>query len=185
MLARAFLADPTTGWLFPDPEGRARRLERMIAWELRSSRLTGGELVVADSGAAAALWIAPQPHPRPAGGRALAQLRLTAGALRVFGARLPAIAAAFGQVMQQLPPPPYRYLSILGTEPERQRQGLGSALVRKGLARSDQEQVLTCLHTATEADVQFYGRLGFQVAGEQRLGRGPRLIAMQRPPAAA
>ncbi len=187
MLARAFRDDPTTAWLFPDPGRRARRLERMIAWELATSRLTGGELVAADGAQAAALWMAPQGvgaappggAPRPGGA---AQLRLGLGAIRVFGRRLAVVVPAFARMMHELPPQPFRYLSILGTEPSRQRSGLGSSLLQEGLDRSDREGVPTLLHTATAADVAFYGRRGFVVVGEARLPGGPVLWAMRRGP---
>jgi len=184
MLTRAFRDDPTTFWLFPEPGSRLRRLERMIAWELATSPLTGGELVVAGEAAAAALWLAPHPDGGPPRLGWRAQLRLTVGAARVFGRRLPVVAAGFARLAQQLPPQPHRYLSILGTEPGRQRSGLGTALLREGLCRSDREAVPTLLHTATAADVTFYGHRGFTVVGEARLPRGPLLWAMRREPGA-
>jgi len=185
MLARAFADDPTTVWIFPDPGPRPRRLAQMIAWELAASRLTQGELVTVEGLGAAALWQAPQPAAGPPGLSWWAQARLTAQALRVFGRRLPVVATTFASLMRELPPQPYRYLSILGTDPALQGQGLGSALLQQGTQRSDLEQVPTLLHTATARDVAFYARRGFAVIGQTRPPGGPTLWAMRREPGAS
>lgn len=56
-----------------------------------------------------------------------------------------------------------RVLSPLGVVPERQRQGIGSALVREGLRRMDGDGVPLVF---LEGSPAYYPRLGFTAGGE-------------------
>lgn len=56
-----------------------------------------------------------------------------------------------------------RVLSPLGVVPERQRQGVGSALVREGLRRMDGDGVPLVF---LEGSPAYYSRLGFTAGGE-------------------
>lgn len=58
---------------------------------------------------------------------------------------------------------PIKVLSPLAVAPERQRTGIGSALVREGLRRLDEAGVPLVF---LEGDPAYYSRLGFVVAGE-------------------
>jgi predicted N-acetyltransferase YhbS len=65
---------------------------------------------------------------------------------------------------------PHWYLLALGTRPERQGQGLGSALMEIGTAQADAAGIPTYLETATDADIAYYGKRGFEVIGQTRVG---------------
>ena len=79
------------------------------------------------------------------------------------------------------PPEPHWYLSYIGTDPDRQGQGIGAALLRPGLERCDADSVPAYLVTATGAP--FYERHGFASIGEYRIKGGPLLQRMLRRPA--
>jgi putative acetyltransferase len=64
-----------------------------------------------------------------------------------------------------------RVLSPLGVVPERQRSGVGSALVREGLRRLDEDGVPLVF---LEGSPTYYSRLGFAAGGERRF-RKPSL----------
>jgi GNAT superfamily N-acetyltransferase len=74
------------------------------------------------------------------------------------------------------------YLSVLGTDPDRRREGIGSALLQPVLERCDAERVPVYLETATEENVQFYARHGFDVQRRLDLpGGAPPLWLLWRP----
>jgi ribosomal protein S18 acetylase RimI-like enzyme len=75
---------------------------------------------------------------------------------------------------------PHWYLLALGTLPERQGQGLGSALVKIGTDRADEAHLPVYLETATDADIAFYTKRGFQIIGQTQV-QGYTLSGMVRP----
>ena len=70
---------------------------------------------------------------------------------------------------------------MLGTDPDRQGQGLGSALMRLVRAR-DADGVGAFLESSKERNIDFYARHGFRVTSEIRLPRGPLMWQTWRDP---
>ncbi len=186
MLARAFAEDPTTAWLFPAARRRARRLERFYVMEVLTL-LDAGEGWVTDDRHAAALWLpVGRPPERPPGRPHLGrQLWLNLELARLLGRRLPRAAASMLRVQHRHPREPHWYLACLGTAPEWQGQGLGSAVLAPVLERCDRTGTAAVLDTATAADVRFYQRRGFVVIAEVSRPGDPRLWVMRRAPRAA
>lgn len=54
------------------------------------------------------------------------------------------------------------YLSILGVSPEAQGGGIGAALMRQALEKTDEAGAATYLETFTPRNVSFYTRLGYE-----------------------
>jgi ribosomal protein S18 acetylase RimI-like enzyme len=78
-------------------------------------------------------------------------------------------------------PEPHWYLMVVGVDPELQNRGVGSALVKEGLARADQSGHPCYLETSEKRNLAFYERLGFVVLEEAKLGAGgPLAWAMRR-----
>jgi GNAT superfamily N-acetyltransferase len=76
---------------------------------------------------------------------------------------------------------PHAYVAILGTAPEAQGRGLGSGLLAGVAARCDAQGVPLRLETASEGNLAFYARHGFEIADEGVVaGGGPRLWALRR-----
>ena len=177
-LARAFDDDPVSAWFYRRPRSRTRYLERFFAWQL--GRLLPQEQVQTTSDrAGAALWALPE------------RWRETPGeGLRLFGAvgpallpHLPVVLMGVAQVEKHHPRERHLYLAVLGTDPDRQGEGIGSALLAPGLSLCDTEGIPAYLESSKERNVAFYGRFGFRVTDEIRLPRGgPPVWLMWRDP---
>jgi ribosomal protein S18 acetylase RimI-like enzyme len=179
MLMRAFEDDPVACWAFPPPGPRRRALERFQA--LRLAQLTPEEEVwTAADHSCAALWAPP--------GRWRRTVREDLSIASCFAHprlahRIPLVVAGFVAVERLHPAEPaHYYLSVLGTDPAQQGQGLGSALLRPVLERCDRDGVAAYLESSKERNLDFYARHGFRVREELRLPRGPRVWTMWREP---
>ena len=96
--------------------------------------------------------------------------------------RTPFVIRGMHGVEKLHPTEPHYYLSILGVEPVRHGEGLGSALLQPMLRRCDSEGVGAYLETGTERNVRFYSRQGFRVTDEVALPNGPPMWLMWRDP---
>lgn len=179
MLARAFLDDPVASWAWRPDDLRLRALERFQAVRLRQL-IAGEEVWTTDELTCAALWAPP--------GSWHASLRETAMLLpsflhpRLF-VRMPLVALGWERLEREHPrTPPHFYLALLGTEPDAQGKGLGSAVLGGVLERCDRDQVGAYLESSKERNIDFYARHGFRVLEEIRLLRGPRMWKMWRDP---
>ena len=175
VLSRAFAAEPLLRWIFPDAKTRPRKTARFFALVLDMDLRRNTAFTTQDLGGAA-LWHAPDAGS--GGARGLwAALRFLA-LLRGDAWRVGRGLAALGSLH---PPEPHWYLSYIGTDPDRQGQGVGSALLRPALERCDADGVPAYLVTATGAP--FYERHGFEPVGEHLIEGGPLLWRMLRRPA--
>ena len=77
---------------------------------------------------------------------------------------------------------PHWYLSTLGTDPEAQGRGLGSAMLAPVLGLCDEDGWPAYLESSKESNIPFYERHGFRVTGEIQVPDGPKLWPMLRPP---
>jgi ribosomal protein S18 acetylase RimI-like enzyme len=179
VLGRAFADDPVWQWMFPrHPE----RMGSMFVMLLRHAHLPNGVSELAEQDGrimAGAMWDPP--------GRwriSLAtQLRQLPGLVRVLGGRTLTVLRGLGEVERAHPIEPHWYLAVLGTEPQAQGLGLGSALLRSRLTRCDERRFPAYLESSKESNVPYYERFGFRVTGEIRMpGDGPRLWPMWRNP---
>jgi len=179
MLARAFVDDPVASWAWRPDDLRLGALERFQAIRLR--QLIGGEEVwTTDDLACAALWAAP--------GRWHMSVRETAALVPCFlrartFARGPLVALGWDRLERAHPrQPPHFYLAVLGTEPQAQGRGLGSAVLGAVLEQCDNDGVAAYLESSKERNIDFYARHGFRVLEELRLLRGPSMWKMWRDP---
>jgi GNAT superfamily N-acetyltransferase len=183
MLARAFLPDPTSAWLFPDPRGRSTALARW--YRLNAALLlAAGEGWVTDDLSAAALWLpmGQVPERRARHASLWDVVRINLQAVQMLGPRVPRAAITQVRLQRLHGSTPVWYLAVLGTEPARQGTGLGSAVLRPMLARCDRTATPAVLDTATLEDVRFYQGRGFAVVGEVQGRRSPHFWAMRRQP---
>jgi ribosomal protein S18 acetylase RimI-like enzyme len=177
MLARAFQEDPIVDWVFRDERRRPKYTRRFF--EGRARVLIGQrEIYLAEDCAAAAMWARPDEWRDPPL-QAFKELAiLTPG----VGRRAVQVMRGLIQVESHHPKEPHWYLAVLGTEPARQGEGLGSALLRRVLHDCDRDEVPAYLETGTERNVAFYTRHGFKVRDEFRLPGGPPIWLMWRDP---
>ena len=176
-LARAFHDDPVMSWFFPEEERRPRRNRQMFAMRLRQL-VPQGETFTTDGASGAALWAAPD---RWRLGR-WEELRMGIALLPALGRRLAIVARGVEMIERVHPEAPHYYLAVLGTDPEAQGMGVGSALLRPVLDTCDRDDIPAYLESSKERNIDFYARHGFRVTGEVRLPQGPRVWPMWRDP---
>ena len=80
------------------------------------------------------------------------------------------------------PHDPHWYLFVVSTMPERQGQGLGTAIISPVLAEADAAGVPAYLESTNPRNMTLYRRLGFEQTGELTLPDGPSLYPMWRDP---
>jgi ribosomal protein S18 acetylase RimI-like enzyme len=181
VLARAFDDDPVPVWLFRGERRRHKGLRRFFGIQLRRMSLAGGQVWTTDDRAGAAIW-APPGQGR-SGWRDLVRLLPVLPCLAGLGRDAPEAVRLLSAVESARPKQKHWYLATLGTDPDRQRTGVGSALVRTVLDGVDREGLPAYLESSKHSNLAFYGRHGFEVTGEIHTPRGgPTLWLMWRKP---
>lgn len=169
----SFSADPCARYLWPKPQ------DYMVGWRRFATGLGGrgldhGAAFVTLDSAAAAFWLPPGVE---SDGEAL-------GAL-VESSVADEKKAVLGQVMEQMaqvhPQEPHWYLALVGADPSRHGQGLGSTLIKEGLRRCDEQGLPAYLESSNPKNIPLYERHGFEVVGVIRPGDFPGLYPMVRP----
>lgn len=142
-----------------------------------------GHVTESNGGMAVAIWMPPGRTITASGmiRCGLLTMPLSIG-FRPF-AQLAGANDIMGKFHKKYVPEPHWYLLIVGVDPDLQGRGLGSALVKEGLARADASNCPCYLETSEERNVAFYERQGFVVVGTAPLGKGgPPGWAMRRNP---
>lgn len=172
VLARAFLDDPVSMWIWPDPAVRYRALaETMVPYGARALD-HGAGLVIGDF-AAAALWLPPGVSMDGE------------GFVELLAQTVP--QPALGQYLEQAdrleahhPDAPHWYLPLVGVDPAHRGKGYGSALLAHGLALADRDRLPVYLESSATANLTLYRRHGFEVLEEVRIGGSPPKYALIR-----
>lgn len=179
VLARAFDEDPPMRWFIPDAQQRVHRARLLFDVMLRRLHLARDVCFTTEDVLGGALWVPP-------GARALTlgqQIRLLPAMMRVFGRGMSRAQRGLAVMDAGHPRRPHYYLDTLGVAPERQRHGIGSALMRPMLARCDRERMPAYLNAGSSRSRDLYLRHGFGVMEEFRLPEdGPALWRMWRDP---
>jgi GNAT superfamily N-acetyltransferase len=172
----AFAVDPLLRWVWPD-DGRYARAAPAFFGLLLDLRMESGEAWGVDGTAAIAMWDPPGGLYLPtADGRwGTIQSGFTDLERRRW--------AAYDEVMSIAPAAaPYWYLGVLATAPDRQRQGLASEVIAPMLAAADRVGLPTYLETASEGNLLFYGRHGFEQVTSATPLDGPACWLLRRDP---
>ena len=159
MLVRAFDDDPVANYMFAGDRRRRRGLHSFFGTELRRNYLPHGHVYTTDDHSGAALWGPPDRERHPV--QELFQLFPTAPFL-LSPHTLGALRLLF-TVEDLHPKEPHWYLFTLGTAPERQGKGVGSALLRSMLHHVDSQGEPAYLESSKERNVPLYARFGFEV----------------------
>lgn len=177
-LTRSFHDDPVMTYLVPE-HNQLTRLRRFFEIDLKHLALPHEEsYTTVGHVMGAALWAPPDKWKPPL----VAQLRSAPGFLRAMGSRMRAALNLMTLVEKKHPRSPHYYLSTLGTDPDYQRKGVGSAVMQPVLDRCDEQGVPAYLESSKEVNVPFYRRHGFEVTEELRVPDGPTLWLMWREP---
>lgn len=177
VLARAFADDPVMGWFFPGADRRAARNRRFFAMRLRQL-MPQGETYTTDAASGAAIWALPERWRLGP----LEELRMGLVLLASLWPHVGRAARGVEMIERCHPPEPHYYLAVLGTDPDVQGRGIGSALMQPVLAACDRDEVGAYLESSKERNVDFYARHGFRVTREIRLPDGPPVWPMWRDP---
>jgi GNAT superfamily N-acetyltransferase len=177
-LMRAFQDDPVTRWVYAREPRRPVWSARFFRWQLRRLPRQEVSWTTQDGRGGAALWALPGRW-REDTRETLSLLRLT---LPGVLPRLPRILRGLGQVEARHPAERHLYLAVLGVDPERQGEGIGSQLIQPGLDLCDSERLPAYLETGKERNLAFYGRHGFAVVDRLELPKGPPIWFLWREP---
>jgi GNAT superfamily N-acetyltransferase len=161
---------------YPDAERRLRHVRRFFGIRLRQLAVHG-LIYTTPERAGAALW-APPGQWRESLRQSLMQLPM----LPVLLPRIVPATHAVREIERHHPAAPHYYLSVVGTDPEQQGGGVGSALLAPVLALCDETQTGAYLESSKASNLSFYGRLGFAVTKRIELPEGPPLWLMWREP---
>ncbi len=159
LLVRAFADDPVASFMFAGDRRRQFGLHSFFTAQIRRQYLPGGQVHTTDDLAGVAVWGSPDRHRN--GLTELLQLVPTA----------PFLASGHIHRALQLllavdalhPKEPHWYLATLGTDPDRQQRGVGSALLADRLDHVDHQGMPAYLESSKERNVPFYARFGFEV----------------------
>lgn len=174
-LTRALLDYPMTRACL-DPDGYAERLTQYHRLFVEGVGLPHGRIWVTDDVSAVALWFPPDMPSDAFAPHAVAFNELA-------GSKA-ALTAEYGQAIGMFHPrTPVWLLALAAVDPDRQRQGLGHAVIAPGLATADAAHTPTFVETQDPANVGFYESLGFTTIAELELPHnGPMHYALYRTP---
>jgi len=178
-LVRAFDDDPIANFIFTGDRRRRRGLHSFFTAQLRREYLPLGEVYTTDGLGGVAVWGPPDRRRQPF--RELAELLPTAPFLA--GPHAVRALRLLAEVDALHPKEPHWYLATLGTDPDQQGKGIGSALLTSALARIDEEDTPAYLESSKARNVPLYARFGFEVIEELHSKTGaPPMWRMWREP---
>ncbi len=175
-VATAFAHDPAWTFLLGADYGR---LAPRFAGALFDTRVDSGGVWVTSDLAAVAMWeeLGEEKGPALDHRELWEAYRAEAGA--TAWERLCEYERAIDVAR---PAPPYRYLGVLATRPDRQGEGLATAVMAPVLECADREGVDCFLETSTMRNRLFYERRGFTEAVDLHIESGPRTWWLRRAP---
>jgi GNAT superfamily N-acetyltransferase len=172
----AFAEDPAWSFLLG---ARYDQLAPQFAGALFDLRVGSGEVWVTSDLAAVAMWERAGGERRPS-----EQTERVWEAYRaVAGPDVWDRLVEYDRAVDAArPDTPYWYLGVLATRPQRQGEGLATAVMRGVLERADSEGVDCCLETSTDRNREFYRRRGFSDETALHIASGPPTWWLRRAP---
>lgn len=166
-------------WALPGPD-RRERLTTLVRVDLELLGIPYRDVWMHDEAAAVAVWVRSPAVPlNPDAAAEVARV-----ARSTFGPRLAVIEAVEAELAAHRPAEPHWFLATMGTRPDRQRRGLGTAVLQPVLDELDRILEPACLETSSAANVAFYSRLSFEVVAhlDDLPGDAPETWVMWRGP---
>jgi GNAT superfamily N-acetyltransferase len=179
-LSRAFADDPILMWMARDrvcDHGRlASAFRQLIEGELRKPDPV---LFMTADGGSAAIWQGIDAWKSSVS----ESIRALPSWGRLFGLGVGRALRATTIMDKVHPTAPHYHLYFVGTDPARQGQGLGTAVLQPMLDRCDTEGVAVYLENSNPRNEALYARFGFVSTGPIPLPKGaPPFTAMWREP---
>jgi GNAT superfamily N-acetyltransferase len=177
LLDAAFQDDPVSGWVFPGEEHRRTVHPKLMA-AFTDIVLAHGRIDVTEDGTACALWMSVPAEAHGQDDEGPVRLREAVDPENERVEQIGRLTAAIHPEGRA-----HEYLWMIGAIPERQGQGLGTALIGSVLERCDEEGVAAYLEASSARSRHLYERLGFELTGRPLdLPDGPRMWPMWREP---
>lgn len=163
-----------------DDGERAGRLAALYRADVELVALAHGVVWTTEGCTTVAAWV-PAGTDHRVGAEARAVIDAVASA--AFGDRLAMIDRVDAEVARHRPPSDW-HLATMGTRPEHERRGLGTAVLLPMLRELDAAGAVATLETSEPGNLRFYGRVGFEaVAHVEPLHGAPPVWVMRRAPA--
>ena len=93
--------------------------------------------------------------------------------LQPLGTAIPQVIRWFGRWCRLDPAEPHVHLGPIGVAPSRQRQKVGTTLMRRYIEHLEREKAAGYLETDRSENVEFYKRFGFMVRSHEQLIGAP------------
>jgi GNAT superfamily N-acetyltransferase len=184
-LARAFYDDPLFGFFVPNLVKQMKAQLAFMNSGVADARPFDDIWVAHADGkvAGAAVWLPPSGYPRSPRRELMTYVR-TLPTFVQCGKRIARAVALLGAVDKahhELHGPHY-YLAILGSDPQFQRTGAGTAVLAPVLDRCDTEGLPAYLETQKEANIAYYARHRFDVVQKIEITGCPPIWTLLRQP---
>lgn len=171
-ITMAFSTDPVARWVYPKAADYFR-------WFPSFVRAFAGQAINDDTAlstsnySGVALWLRPGAHPDDAG-----LVKLVETSLPIE--RRVEMFELFEKMSEGHPIEDHWYLPMIGVDSSLQNSGIGTALMKIALDRSDSEGLPSYLESSNPKNISLYRRCGFQELGEISVGGSPPLVRMLR-----
>ena len=184
ILTKAFLGDPFMQWLFPGSDHSEKLEKWWIFITEANSANSNSRLDVDDKNTTAAIWEKPK-FEIPTGNKKEEENESTFGQflLGLVGDRINDVVEVLREVNAEHPKEPHWYLQAVGTDPSKQGQGKGAAMLKPVLEICDEQGLGAYLESSNPRNLSFYYRLGFEITKDLVLDEGKaQLTCMWRSP---
>jgi len=171
-VVRAFADDPIVRWFYPEVETYERYGRRLVT-AFAGHAFEHGTAFGVEGYAAGALWLPPGVSIDEGAMEALIAESIPPEELERRG-------GFFEQQIAVHPHEPHWYLPMIGVDPSRQGEGLGSALLEYSLQLVDRDRAFAYLEATSLRSKALYERFGFTVVGLIQAGDSPPMWPMVR-----
>ena len=173
-LTLAFVADPATRWVWPDPHKYLLNFSS-FARAFGGKAFSNNTAYYIENYSGAALWLPPNVYPDVDQLIALLQSSGSEYAQKDG-------PEVFEKMSSYHPSEPHWYLPLLGVDPLYHGKGLGSALMNHAIVECDMDNKFAYLESSNPKNISFYERLGFELLGKIQVNTFPTIFPMLRKP---
>ena len=168
----AFSGDPFFRWFAPDPDLYVRHgCDLMNAFG--GNAFNNGTAYASANYEGVSFWLPP-------GVKTDEELAHESISQIVPAELLETVWSIFGEMGNYHPKEDCWYLPLIGVDPARQGQGLGSALLKHALEIIDRNSLPAFLESSNPRNISLYERYGFEVVGRIQIGSSPPVHPMIR-----
>jgi ribosomal protein S18 acetylase RimI-like enzyme len=174
VITMGFSTDPVARWVYPEAADYLRWFPPFIrafagkAFETNSAYCAKGF-------AGAALWLPPEVEPDE-------QALMDLVRISVAPSRMDELFRVLELQGAAHPKGAHWYLPMIAVDTFMQGKGIGSDLMRYGLARCDEEGLPAYLESTNPRNISLYTRFGFEIQSQIQVGGSPPMFTMLRSP---